>query len=154
MSIQDFFNPKKGRPLLLVLSVYLIGRSIYYLVAGKPEFYGSFLNSNQFTEVVLQVSIPMSIMTIMWPVIFVILNLFHKDFRLSSVIFYTTVIIHLSSSIISAIWLGLDSDIHVIFEGRLNGRYQVYTITVITFVTSALACVAYRKNIRLFSDNA
>lgn len=154
MSIQDFFNPKKGRPLLLVLSLYLIGRAIYYLVAGKPESYGSFIEANFFTEVVFQISIPMSIMTIMWPIIFAMLNLFHKDFRLSSVVFYTTVLIHIFSSIISAIWLSLDSNITVTFEERLNGLNIIYAITLITLVTSVVACVAYHKKIQLFSSNA
>ncbi|UHQ54148.1 hypothetical protein [Microbulbifer sp. YPW16] len=154
MSIQELLSPKNGRILSISLAIYLMGRSIYYLVAGTPEYYGSFIQGNMFTDVVFQVSVPMAIMTIMWPIIFVALNLFHKEFRLNALIFYLTIFLHAFGGLLAAVILAFDQDVVLIESGRITNLSRIYVITGISVVTCIVAGIAYQKNMSLFSASA
>ena len=153
MPIEDIFSAKNGRFLLFALTLYLIGRGIYYLALGGPEYIASLTTQQKVMDLIFHVSIPMAIMTIMWPLIYACSNAFHEGIRLTSTVFYFTISFHLASTLLAAFFI-VESNTGVSLNGEPVDPNKIYTVSSVTILTTALAWFFYYKKISLFNSSS
>ena len=156
MDIKDLFKPETIRVLVVYLCLYLMGRSIFFLIIGQPFAY---FDSNQYQEMfrqTLELEIPMSILTILWPLILAVLNLTHPKLRVAPRLFYVTISVHTVSCLIAA-WMLYSWDTpQLIFDNQ----YSYPTINIVlsiagtTTIVSGIAALLYYKNVKIYEHFA
>ncbi len=152
MDIKDLLNPANLRALVVYLSIYLIGRSIYYLVIGDPLAYFEQQRYQEVFEQTLGLKIPMVILTILWPLILGFVNVLHADLRLAPTLFYTVIALHVTSCLIAAAMLYSFGWETMIFANSIDvpPNLVITSVTVGTIVSGAVAVALYRWRFQLF----
>lgn len=80
----EYLKPEHLRYVLVVLSVALIGRAVWYLLTGEPFAYFSSSYQQGMIYHSLKFSVPMVVMTVMWPVVLAALNQIQEKTRLKT----------------------------------------------------------------------
>lgn len=155
MELKDIFKPENFRALIVFCSIYIIGRSIYYLLEGQPFAYFSSEWYQSMFYVSMGVVVPMVILTIMWPLILAFMNMLHEGLRLAPSLFYTVVCIHLGSCIIAAVQMALwdPNEIAIVEAGKSFPKLSVVlSVTMLTAISAVTSIWLYRINYRIFEQ--
>ena len=102
MEIKDLWKLENLRVLLVYLTLYIVGRSIYFIVIGHPFAYFETSIYQEMFRQTLELEIPMFILTILWPLILAVLNSLHPSLRLAPSLFYPVIALHATSCLVAA----------------------------------------------------
>ena len=151
MDIKDLLKLENMRVLLVYLSLYLIGRSVYYLVIDEPFAYFANGRYQEMFQQILDIDIPMVALTIMWPLILTFLTLLHDNLRLAPGLFYSVIGSHTLSCLIAA-YLVYSWDTSVVYIGNAHEvptMNAVLLVTAATITTSIVSVFLYRIRYKL-----
>jgi hypothetical protein len=152
MDIKDIFKLENLRVLIVYLTLYIIGRSIYYIVIDQPfAYFESHMYQEMFRQT-LDIAVPMFILTIMWPLVLAFLTSLHQSLRLAPTLFYSVVAVHTASCLIAAAMLySWDADT-LTFANRESfpSMTVVAWVTGATIVSSGISLLIYRFKLALF----
>jgi len=158
MEIKDLWKLENLRVLLVYLTLYIVGRSIYFIVIGHPFAYFETSIYQEMFRQTLELEIPMFILTILWPLILAVLNSLHPSLRLAPSLFYPVIALHATSCLVAAgILFFWDSETLVFgndYSLSFPSMKVVASISFATMISSLVSVLIYRFRIRVFEQVA
>lgn len=103
-------------------------------------------------EETLDLSVPMVLMTILWPIVFSILNKMHNEIKLAPWLFYMVIIIHVISCLVAAIMVGA-ADYVMVYSSSTFEVWGPWGIAGLTLLTGVISVMIYASNIKLFKES-
>ncbi len=102
--IVNLLKPQNIRILLFLLGIALLGRSFATI---DPQFGMTIFSPDEKPQAILDyfnVEVDRYIMTMLWPLVYALLNSLHTDIKVTKPFFYTVIGMHIISLIISLVW--------------------------------------------------
>jgi len=99
--LDSLLNPKYLKPIILIVAVLVLFRNAYYLLFSDVTRIFLF-GQQESLKMVFDIEVPMLLMTVIWTVIFSILNRMHDSLRVNSQFFYSVLATHAITCLVAA----------------------------------------------------
>jgi preprotein translocase subunit Sec61beta len=86
-------DPKYLRPIIIAVAIVILVRNVLYLFltdVTRMFEYGP----QEVVEMVFDIEVPRLLMTVLWPIVFAVLNRVHESIKINPRIFYGCLVVH------------------------------------------------------------
>lgn len=87
----------------MLVALVILGRNAYYLLVGDAADLFSY-GQQQAITVTLGAEVPMLLMTVLWPLVFAMLNLIHAGMKMDRSFFTVVLLVHIGTCWLAA-WI-------------------------------------------------
>jgi hypothetical protein len=156
--ILRLLKPENIRVLLFLLGIVLLGRS---LATTRPEYGVTILTAQEQPQDILMyfhVEVQRYIMTMLWPVVFALLNSLYPKIKVSKPFFYTIIGLHIISLFISLIWYfnyipnNQEGASHL-EQGLAHMQFSATIVFIVSLISAVFSLIWFSKGWVIFKSD-
>ena len=153
--ILELLKPENLRIPLFLLGVALLGRS---LATVNPEYGVTILGPEEQPQDILlyfNVEVQRYIMTMLWPLVYALLNSLHPGIKVTKAFFNTVIVLHVFSLIVSLAWYfnyipNNTGNAPFLDQGLSHMQLYASLVLFASFLSSAFAMLWFNKGWAIF----
>lgn len=99
--LELLLNPKYLKSVILIVGILVLFRNIYYLLFSDVTLLFKF-GAQPPIEISLDIQVPMLLMTVLWPIVFALLNRIDERIKINNIVFNIILAVHLFTCLFAA----------------------------------------------------
>ena len=127
--INVIINPKYAKAIIIIIALIVIERTVHAFITDNIISLLSIQQEQRSIEMFFDLEVPMVKMTIFWPIIFLMINVLHRNIRVSKFFYNFVVYLNAVAATLSAII--------IILEAR---SFEYYSDDIYNTILTLFAC--------------